>query len=369
MSDDKEDISVIRRCTKCKSPMKNHRGPAGEHCQNTEDSSTEGATGGESTRPKSDLSVSLLREMMRQMGDMALSMEMMQKSLAAKQRDDAEFMAIMKKTGDGAQPPHDSTIAGAVASDSAIPAHITPKTVTAIKSGEYINLYDLLPSDSVPTNEMVALQNNDGTMSFQPKKIKKTVDNFDQWLSAWSLFEQILVMIRPTLYGKLTRYRQFVHTCDRKYQWYAVSIYDKRFRAKLAETRSFDYDSVDTTLYVSILDASAVKNDAKHCYRCKSILHRVSDCPFPATEKVGKDSQTGQIQPPNRFNNASRGRFGQQRTPERFLHDGKEICNNWQYDNCKYPHCNRAHVCKGCRGPTPQHRCATCTSGNVTYQR
>ena len=68
MSDDKED-SVITRCTKCKTPMKNHRGPAGEHCQNidevSEDSNTVGVTGGESTRPISDLSVSLLREMIR----------------------------------------------------------------------------------------------------------------------------------------------------------------------------------------------------------------------------------------------------------------------------------------------------------------
>ena len=108
MSDDKED-SAIRRCTKCKNPMKNHRGPAGEHCQKidevSEDSSTDGATDGESARPKSDLSISLLREMMCQMGDMLLSMKMIQKTLAAKQRDSAEFMAIIK-TGDGAKPPH-----------------------------------------------------------------------------------------------------------------------------------------------------------------------------------------------------------------------------------------------------------------------
>ena len=108
------------------------------------------------------------------------------------------------------------------------------------------------------------------------------------------------------------------------------------------------------------------RSDAKQCFRCKSLLHRVADCPFPPTEKVGKDSTTGAPQAPKRFGNVSHGRGGQQRTtPERFLHEGREICNNWQYDRCKYPNCNRAHVCKGCRGVTPHHRCATCSPGNV----
>ena len=287
MSDDNGASETTRRCTKCRHPMKNHPGPAGEHCQNLAshdahrgpvevyDDESEGAVGGATSGASSrttgektggtggttvaermardqDLSlpVSLLREMSRQMGDLAVSMAMIQKTLSANYTD--------AKNVDTASASTTSPNDNAIETSSGTPAHIGSKTVKAIRTGEYINLYELLPSDSTPTNEMVAIHNNDGSMTFQPKKTKKTIDNFDQWLGAWSIFEQILVTYMPKLYSKLTKYRQFIHTSDRKYQWYAVSIYDKRFRAKLAETKSFDYDVVDTTLYVSILDASAV---------------------------------------------------------------------------------------------------------------
>ena len=139
--------------------------------------------------------------------------------------------------------------------DTAIPAHISPKLTAQCQNGEYVNLYELLPHDPLPCNEMVAVQNTDGTVSFQQRKVKKSIDNFDNWLNAWSVFEQLVVISKPTMYmySKLAQYRQFIHRCDRKFLWHAVSTYDTRFRAKLSETKSFMYDTVDNMLYVSIL--------------------------------------------------------------------------------------------------------------------
>ena len=102
----------------------------------------------------SSLPVSLLREMSRQMGDLAVYMAMIQKTLSANYTD--------AKNVDTASVPTTSPNDNAIETSSGIPAHIGSKTVKAIRTGEYINLYEPLPSDSAPTNEMVAIHNNDG---------------------------------------------------------------------------------------------------------------------------------------------------------------------------------------------------------------
>ena len=356
-----------RKCTKCKLPMKNHPGPAGDNCTNATSPEEEGAVGGISpekvdtpragdTNRTDDVRMpgTLLQELTRQMGQMNVSMSAMHQtqqllidklSLVVQSAPQIPQRIVDEDTARGTPP------------------HISDKTMSSLVSGEYINIYELLPSDITPSSEMVAIQNNDGTMSFQPKKVKKSVDNFDTWLCAWSIFEAILVAKRPGLYERLSKYRQFIHICDRKYQWCAVAIYDKRYRAKLAETKSFAYDNIDNMLFVSILDAAAVKTDAKHCFRCKSLFHLISDCPFPASEKMGKDPQASPLS--KRFTGNTRGRGVQYRVPDRFMHEGREICNNWQINNCKYPNCNRAHVCKGCRGSMPHSRCTMCAQSNL----
>jgi hypothetical protein len=240
-----------------------------------------------------------------------------------------------------------------------IPAHVNTKLMASVQKGEYISLYDLLPKEPLPSNEIMAVQNKNGTVSFQPKKAK-SLDNFDNWLTAWNVYEHLVIMHKPELYYRLSQYRQFIHMCDRKFQWHAVSTYDKSFRAKLSETNSFAFDTIDNMMYVSIMDVTAIRSDTKQCFRCKSIHHLISDCPFPSQDKVGKDSQA----PPKRFP-PSYNKF-KSTAPERWMHDGREICNNWQIANCRYPNCNRAHVCKGCRGNVPFSRCTTCNHGQYT---
>ena len=49
-------------------------------------------------------------------------------------------------------------------------------------------------ADPMPSNELIAAHNPDGTVTFQPKKTRRTIDNFDTWLSAWSVFEQLIAI-------------------------------------------------------------------------------------------------------------------------------------------------------------------------------
>ena len=46
-------------------------------------------------------------------------------------------------------------------------------------------------ADPIPSNEMIAAHNPDGTVTFQPKKARRTIDI---WLSAWRVFEQLIII-------------------------------------------------------------------------------------------------------------------------------------------------------------------------------
>ena len=377
MEDKDKEQPSIRKCTKCKLPVKSHPGPVGDKCtvnseQVREFEADVGAVGGHDTDHTISTTMSdiLLRQMVEQMTNMNINITKILQN---------QSVTIDAKSH--ANPPshhgpnlipqvvtpqqHGQETPGNADRDTGIPAHVPPKIAASCQNGEYVNLYELLPHDTLPCNEMVATRNNDGTMSFQPKKFKKSLDNFDNWLSAWSVFEQLVVITKPTMYYKLSQYRQFIHRCDRKFLWHAVSTYDQRFRAKLSESKSFMYDTIDNMLYVSILDATAIRVDSKQCFRCKSLDHLVFDCPFPAQDKVGKDASQRKF-PPNRYQPNQGNRQRQERTA---WHDGREICNNWQYENCRFPNsCNRAHVCRSCKGNYPYFRCVVCNPGNAHTQ-
>jgi hypothetical protein len=155
----------------------------------------------------------------------------------------------------------------------------------------------------------------------------------------------------PDTYAKLLGYRELIQSCDTKYQWYAVSTYDMRFRCDLGRRKSFAFDSMDTTLFTTIFDSTAVKISAKTCLRCRSYDHFVSNCPFPAETSASRSSSA---------NKMSRSQDRSKPVQQLWYHEGREGCNNFQTRNCYYSGCRRAHVCKKCKGPDPFSKCKQC---------
>ena len=187
---------------------------------------------------------------------------------------------------------------------------------------------------------------SDGILQFVPKKSKKQLDTFTNWLQAWNNYESLIMSIQPELYNELLAYRMFIQTSDRKYRWSAIYSYDLRFRAELARTRSWKFGTISSDLVVSILDATAIKSDVLRCFRCRSTEHIVQECPFPATMEASKKITTKTTRSP-----------GAQ-------HYGQEICANFNLRRCTYPSCRRAHVCQNCRSAKPYAECR-CNPNNV----
>ena len=214
---------------------------------------------------------------------------------------------------------------------------VSEATYNKAVSGEFINLVELLSYDDQNEYETSVI---DGTLQIKPKKSKKALDSFLSWLQAWNNFELLLMSVKPHLYIKLLAYRNFIQNADKKYQWSAIYSYDLHFRTELARNRSFEYGKPITDLVVTLLDATAIKNNVSRCFRCRSTSHVVQECPFPATYTLEANPKT-----PKKI------------TQNSWVHQGREGCNNFNQGRCTYAGCRRAHVCQACRGPKPFTEC------------
>ena len=355
-----------KKCTKCFRPTKGHIGPCGVKCINTpaskdEEEGSPQATGDQESeclenvkQPVDNQMSVVLKELVNQMSELNLTMWKMNESqneirealkgrkIGPTEEKTAEseiHPKVDSKTGSSTLPldQHDTM--------STLPAgvKITQKTKDAALRGEFVNLSEFLQfAESAVSNDLEPSVQN-GILTFAPRKPKKCIESFHSWLMAWNSYEQLLISEKPELYNRLVCYRRFIQSCDVKFMWHATYSYDCRFRAKLAQAHSFQYDQIDYDLYITIFDTTAVRRNAKTCFRCKSLEHSVQDCPFPSRNPMEENKK---------------GQKG--KTSERWFHNNTEGCNNYQSGKCVFPGCKRAHVCRQCRGSDPFYKCATC---------
>ena len=324
-----------KKCTKCGNPVRGHNGPTGSSCNNMDIQETE-AVGGESPGTNQ-----LLQTLITQMTAMNVNIEKLATISADRHREDDEI-----DTNSNMDEEADDI-------DTDKPDE-KPRDRRAY-SGEFVTLSEFLPDMHIytPSKEMEPFYEK-GELRFRSKKPKRSIDSFTTWLSAWNRYELVVVAEHLHLHKKFVEYREIIQNCDKNFRWSAVHLYDTRLRLRRAETKSFDFDVVDTTLYATIFDTTAVKRAGKQCLRCKSYDHHVSDCPYPEEYQVAE-------------NNSQTARKKSRDTRDRWFHNGVEGCDNYQSErSCSYPGCKRAHVCRYCRGPDPYNRCSRCADTNST---
>ena len=186
------------------------------------------------------------------------------------------------------------------------------------------------------------------------KNQRTTIESFDIWLEAWTIYENLLLEKYPTRHKELSRYRDIIHKANRKYLWSSVYSYDVHFHLNAALDPDTRLDVLDTTLFTTLLDSSAVRKedttlldssavrkDGKSCQRCKSPDHLIRDCPFCAKSAMEE----------NQSLKKSGTRQSTWKFEKWFTDTGNEGCNLFQRNACNQDkECKRAHVCKACRG-------------------
>ena len=235
-------------------------------------------------------------------------------------------------------------------------ASVGRSTAQKALQGEYVDLQDFLPiqytSTAQHSYESVI---EGGNFVFRPRR-KQRIDRFESWLSAWNNYESLLISSMPQHYKAMSAYRVHIQESSQLFLWEKVYEYDCRFRSELGAKLSLSFGDVDSTLYITKLNANAVKpkssSSAKSCFRCHSMDHLIGDCPFPARTPLAQNSPAKKA-----------GSYVSQ--PKWFASGGQEGCNNFNNGRCTFPACVRAHVCRGCRGPAPFISCTACNSNHM----
>jgi len=173
-----------------------------------------------------------------------------------------------------------------------------------------------------------------------------------------------IVSTQPERYLELAAYREQIQLANRKFRWPSVYLFDVQTRVHAASRKDAQarLDVLDTTLYTTILDASALRLHPKQCTRCKSFDHLVRDCPFLAQEKP-QEAASGPSKPSVTGTSAT----DTWKLQKWFTAAGQEGCNLYQRKWCNLGEaCKRAHVCKACRGDHPQADCPRSTGNQFT---
>ena len=196
---------------------------------------------------------------------------------------------------------HDSpTIVAAGISTS-----VSEKIAQAAAKGEYIDFAGLLSTLSAfaPTSVAFASANvlptqGDNSVTCVIKSPRKRhIDSFDTWLHAWNVYEKLVMAAQPARYTELASYREQIQFANRKFRWSSVYLFDIHSRmaraSKCLHDSSARLDIIDTTLYATVPDTSALRPHPRQCSRCKSFDHMVKDCQcISRVRPVGGDFDT-----------------------------------------------------------------------------
>ena len=346
--------TAVRRCTTCKMPVKGHKGQSGKYCQNIISYVNEGSIcDPELMSQENPRTPELLPESVEEA-----------KCTKDASPDNTQFLGLMSKlldqmtsvnvnlqavvTGQDKLATMISNQSMSVSSSarnpstSGINSGETEDTVTALTgklkvpfvpekvlksavAGEFINLLEFLPSNEILRSDNDANHSgcqccdHNGAGGNRKSRSKKSIDNFDTWLSAWNNYEVVIIDHKPEYYSNLAAHRQMIQKCSHKYYWQAVYTYDLRIRAKHGAMKSFRFNEIDTDLFVTVLDSTAVKQNAVRCLRCKGYDHLVQDCPFQTEYQVEKAQKyaKGKEAPGKRVS-----------SQEKWFHNKQEGCNN-----------------------------------------
>ena len=143
---------------------------------------------------------------------------------------------------------------------------ISGTALKAVKAGAYVDFLNLLPRLKVKPDTCGDVISGTGDRKASVP-LKVTIESFDSWLEAWSIYDALVMDVAPLRYKELARYRDVIQKANRKFVWSVIYNYDVQFRLSLNLNTSVRFDTVDTTLYMTILDSSAVRKEGVSCQR------------------------------------------------------------------------------------------------------
>ena len=86
----------------------------------------------------------------------------------------------------------------------------------AVKAATYVDFVDPLPCPKVKHNMSGDVVSGTGDQKASATQ-NVTIESFDSWLEAWSIYEALVMDVEPSHYKDLVRYRDVIQTANRKH--------------------------------------------------------------------------------------------------------------------------------------------------------
>ena len=246
-------------------------------------------------------------------------------------------------------------------------ARVTKRTITAAKAREFVNLSDFMPAFEPSSIMEPSLDSKTGQLTFRSKTAKRSIDNFNMWMSAWLGYESLVMEVDSAMYLVCTKYRLFMQKMDSLHVWSAVSAYDYRFRIKLSISNLWGFDTIDNDVHMSCFSSETLRPNAKTCFRCQSLDHLVKDCFLVEDGSFSKANQ-GQGARKKTFSNNDSSYFREatRAHPASGVYNpANQVCRDFNFGRCNRSPCVRRHVCSGCGGPDPIFKCPRCSANTA----
>ena len=213
---------------------------------------------------------------------------------------------------------------------------LTEKDIKNALRGEFCYMDCFLGLGYVPVQEnRLETAIHDGQVEYKIKNYRRRITDVVTWLEGWFIYEKILTKYHGLdIYDSINEYRELIVDLSKQHPWPAVYVWDLKNRHSHSG-KSINFTDFEPTKFATHFINACSRQDGSNCKLCYSHDHITDLCPFrDAPGLSDKVSSRPEYSDPFR-----------------------EPCINFNFKICRYRRCNKAHVCKFCRGPLPNSEC------------
>ena len=160
-----------------------------------------------------------------------------------------------------------------------------PETVLEkIREGKFVDLANCIDTHYIDDDQKFSLVQDKGEgdgLSLVKKTRSKKIQNFQEWMKAFSLYLRAVFLIKPALVGQMLVYLSIISGFAGNFIFSKVYSFDKHFRLFLAANPSCRFDQIPDEIYLQYLrHAPAPHSSGKlECFSCGATSHLYQECP------------------------------------------------------------------------------------------
>ena len=204
---------------------------------------------------------------------------------------------------------------------------VPPKLVERIKTGDFIDMAELLP-DRMGTSKSSMVDE-----STKSKVRRRPVSSIIEWVQCFNTYLSVMCRICPEKIPDLLAYQMLIVEASMVYEGNAWLGYDRRFRQAAAANPHMQWSKTDTDLWHLAFTGMIQR---PRCVHCLSLTHKSPQCNWAQdTPEMPSSPKSGNW-------------YYSQVDPK---YQGSGICRSWNRDprpGYSFPNCKFQHICTSC---------------------